>query len=119
MPIIVCVNFGKVIFSFSTFSSFFSLLSNNDILLSLLKMLFPSSFFVSPSGVGVVSNNPKLLGFIVSFFSLFSSFFGVDIFSLLKRFVSPNKVLSLFSILFSLSIFPKRFVLFFLLFYYY
>ena len=112
---------GKIIFSFFSsllnkdlffsFSFSFSLLLNKLIVSLFLFISFFSSFsflLLSASGVGVrVANKPKSEVFIDSFFS---SFLGVGVFSfelLLLLLISPNKVLSLFSILFNLSILPK------------
>ena len=99
---------------FFSFSFSFSLLLNKLIVSLFLFISFFSSFsflLLSASGVGVrvVANKPKSEVFIDSFFS---SFFGVGVFSfelllLLSLLISPNKVLSLFSILFNLSILPK------------
>ena len=97
---------------FFSFSFSFSLLLNKLIVSLFLFISFFSSFsflLLSASGVGVrvVANKPKSEVFIDSFFS---SFFGVGVFSfelLLLLLISPNKVLSLFSILFNLSILPK------------
>ena len=115
----IIFNGGNVIFSF------FSFLSNNGVCFSSNNFIaspsfssffsFSSTSFVSILGVDGSLN--KLLLLIISFLGVsgvFSISFSFSFsFSWLGFVGEPNKVVSLFSSLFNLSILPKRFVDFF------
>ena len=113
----IIFNGGNVIFSF------FSFLSNNGVCFSSNNFIASPSFssffsFSSTSFVsilGVDGSLDKLLLLIISFLGV-SGVFSISFsfsFSWLGFVGEPNKVVSLFSSLFNLSILPKRFVDFF------